>query len=166
MNAPNANPLPCPLNRMRVEKAWIDYNGHMNDAYYALVFSRSLDKMMEALGLATHSRTRESLTIYTLTLTVHYLREALEGEMLAVEGRVLDHDAKRLRVWMSMKRENGEECAQSEQVLLCVDQSGDKPRGAPFPPEVLAHLQAAQRAQADEPVPAAAGRGISLQKRS
>ncbi len=158
--------LPNPLNTMPVQKDWIDYNGHMNDAYYALVFSRSLDRMMEALGLDTHDRTRDSLTIYTLTLTVHYLREAHEGETLFVEGRVLDHDEKRVRVWMSMRRENGEECAQSEQVLLCVDQSGDKPRGAPFPPAVLARLREAHRAQQHEPTPAAAGRGISLQKRS
>jgi acyl-CoA thioester hydrolase len=157
--------LPALLHRMRVLPEWIDYNGHMNDAYYALVFSRAGDQLMEALGLKTYGRSASALTIYTLSLTVHYVREAHEGEELFVFGRVLDFDAKRIRIWFSMRRANGEECAQSEQVYLCVDQSSGAPKAAPFPADVAQKLAAAHRAQLDEPLPKAAGRGISLQKR-
>ena len=34
-----------------VHAEWVDYNGHMNDACYALVFSRALDGFIEQIGL-------------------------------------------------------------------------------------------------------------------
>ncbi len=35
----------------RVEPAWIDYNGHMNMAYYNLVFDQALDEVFDELGI-------------------------------------------------------------------------------------------------------------------
>ena len=37
-----------PVLETTVVSDWVDYNGHMNDAAYALVFSRSGDRWMEA----------------------------------------------------------------------------------------------------------------------
>lgn len=156
--------LPSPLYAATVEPDWIDYNGHMNDASYARVFSLSVDALMAAIGLDQQGRDRTSLTIYTMTMTIHYLREAHEGERLIVEGRILEHDDKRIRLWLVLKREDGEISALSEQVLLCVDQSGAKPRAAPFAVDQIARIRAFHAAQADEPTPREAGRGISLRK--
>ncbi|GAC1557849.1 MAG: thioesterase family protein [Beijerinckiaceae bacterium] len=154
----------APLLTASVDPAWIDYNGHMNDAYYALVFSRSVDKLMEAIGLDTHGRERSSRTIYTLTLTVHYHHEVTLGDRLAVTGRFLEHDKKRIRVWLEMTRAEGTLAATSEQILLCVDQSGEKPRAASFPPLQLAAIASMSAATAHVPWPQAAGRGISLKR--
>ena len=35
---------------MRVEPAWIDYNGHLNMAYYNVLFDRAVDEVFELLG--------------------------------------------------------------------------------------------------------------------
>lgn len=156
--------LPDPLFATSVQPGWIDYNGHMNDAAYARVFSLSVDALMAAIGLDQDGRDRSSLTIYTLTMTIHYLKEAHLGEALSVSGRILEHDDKRLRLWFELKRADGATSALNEQVLLCVDQSGDKPRAAPFAQEQIARIRAFHNSDADTPMPKLAGRGISLRK--
>ena len=156
--------LPDPLFTTKVQDDWIDYNGHMNDAAYARVFSLSVDRLMAAIGLDQDGRDRSSLTIYTLTMTIHYLKEAHLGEKLSVSGSILEHDDKRLRVWFEMKREDGAVSALNEQILLCVDQSGDKPRAAPFAPDQIARVRAFHAGDAALPMPKQAGRGISLRK--
>jgi acyl-CoA thioester hydrolase len=156
--------LPSPLFTTSVDPTWIDYNGHMNDAYYALVFSRTGDKLLEAIGLETQGRDRTSRTIYTTTLTIHYHHEVTEGEVLAADARLLEYDAKRLRIWFEMRNAGGTVVASSEQVYLCVDQSGEKPRAASFLPEQQAAIAAIAAQTADLPWPKAAGRGISLKR--
>jgi len=156
--------LPDPLFTAQVQDDWIDYNGHMNDAAYARVFSLSVDRLMAAIGLDQEGRDKTSLTIYTLTMTIHYLKEAHLGEALSVSGRILEHDDKRLRLWFEMRRADGAVSALNEQVLLCVDQSGDTPRAAPFAPDQIARIHSFHAADADLPMPKQAGRGISLRK--
>src|SRR5438270_14016762 len=95
---------PLALMNTAVAAEWLDYNGHMNDAAYALVFSRSIDELMIRIGLGPSVRQTTNLTIYTLQVMIHYLKEAKLGEPLAVQGQVLDHDPKRLRVWLEMTR--------------------------------------------------------------
>ncbi|MBV8850470.1 MAG: thioesterase family protein [Methylobacteriaceae bacterium] len=157
----NARP---PLFTTSVDPAWIDHNGHMNDAYYALVFSRTGDKLLEAIGLETQRRERTDRTIYTTTLTIHYHHEAKQGEVLTADARILEHDAKRLRIWFEMHNSEGVLVASSEQVYLCVDQSGEKPRAASFLPEQQTAIAAIAATTADLPWPKAAGRGIALKR--
>ena len=156
--------LPSPLFATTVQREWEDYNGHMNDAWYAHIFSKSVDRVMAAIGLDQDGRTRTSLTIYTLTMTIHYLREVHAGESLSTTGRILEHDEKRVRLWLEMRRGDGEIAALSEQALLCVDQSGEKPRGAPWLPDQSARIRAFHLADAHLPMPKQAGRGISLSR--
>lgn len=154
-----------PLYSDTVHKEWIDYNGHMNDAYYALVFSRTLDRLMAKLGLQQDGRTPDSPTIYTLTATIHFLAELHEGERFTAEARILAHDAKRLHLWADLFGEDGRLAAATEQVFLCVDQSGGKPRAAPFPPAATARIERIEAGRAGEPMPTRMGQGISLARR-
>jgi acyl-CoA thioesterase FadM len=63
-----------------------------------------------------------------------------------------------------MRNGNGTTVASSEQVYLCVDQSGEKPRAASFLPDQQAAIAALAARTADLPWPKAAGRGISLKR--
>src|SRR5215831_18339166 len=38
---------------MRVEPTWIDYNGHLNMAYYNVLFDRAVDEAFELIGCGT-----------------------------------------------------------------------------------------------------------------
>lgn len=156
--------VPLPSFTTAVDPAWIDYNGHMNDAYYALVFSRTGDKLLEAIGLPTQGRDRTSRTIYTTRLAIHYHHEVIEGDVLTATARLLEHDSKRLRIWFDMHNKTGTLVATSEQVYLCVDQSGEKPRAASFLPEQREAIAALAATSADMPWPKLAGCGISLKR--
>jgi acyl-CoA thioester hydrolase len=156
--------LSAPLYEGTVAAEWIDYNGHMNDAYYALVFSRTLDRLMARIGLAQDGRAADSPTIYTLTATIHYLAEIRQGEAFSADARILAYDAKRLHLWGEMRRADGAIAALTEQVFLCVDQSSDHPRAAPFPDAAQAAIARIHAERAHEPLPERMGKGISLSR--
>src|SRR5271167_4494290 len=105
-----------------VVREWVDYNGHMNDAAYAIVFSRSVDALMDRIGLDARVRERTGRTLYTLQMMLHYFKEAREGDALAVACHLLEHDEKRMRVWLDMTDAKGEHLAASEQLLISVAQ--------------------------------------------
>ena len=152
-----------PLFTVDVAPEWVDYNGHMNDAAYALVFSRSFDAYMDELGMDTAFRARTKLTIYTLTMTIHYRQEAKLGQRLNIGLHLIDFDAKKLHVWLEMSFE-GQGIAMSEQLLVCVDQSGEVPKSTAFPPDVATKIAALAQAQTDLPRPKEAGRGIAIRR--
>jgi acyl-CoA thioester hydrolase len=155
-----------PLLESEVQAEWLDYNGHMNDAFYAMQFSKATDELMALIGLGDAGRKHYRLTMYTLSILIHYRKEARLGEPLAVTAQILEHDDKRMRVWMDMRqRESGDVLAWSEQVLICIDQSGDAPRPAPFKPEMKRALEKIAAAQAHLPLPERAGQGISLKRK-
>src|SRR5271170_7884830 len=141
-----------PLHVLDVEVApdWIDYNGHMNDACYAIVFSRAGDAFMEKIGLGPLERDATKRSIFTLALLIRFISEARLGDALAVSLQVLECDAKRLRFWLEARRAaDGEPVATSEQVLTCVDLAGEKARAAEFPPAVAAKLDSLAREHAE-----------------
>src|SRR5580693_8140081 len=81
---------------MRVEPAWIDYNGHLNMAYYNVLFDRAVDEVYELLGLGLdYLKTRRHST-FTAEVHVRYLRELKEGDPVRVSFQLLDYDEKRL----------------------------------------------------------------------
>src|SRR5436305_1482522 len=116
---------PLPLLETEVAPDWIDYNGHMNDAAYALVFSRAIDRFLDRIGLDDPTRRASGYTIYTLQVMIHYFKEAKQGDPLAVTGQLIKHDAKRFRIFAEMTLgTGGPRLAASEQVLVCVNRSG------------------------------------------
>ena len=80
-----------------VRAEWIDYNGHMSEAFYVLVFGHATDSMMDAVGLGPGYREGSGCSLYTVEAHVRYLREVEEGTQLTLRTRVLGVDAKKLR---------------------------------------------------------------------
>ncbi|UYG09275.1 thioesterase family protein [Halomonas sp. M4R1S46] len=150
------------LLETRVAPQWVDYNGHMNDAEYARVFSLGVEALMDAIGLDAAGRRRHGYTLYTLETHLCYRREAHEGQPLAVEATVLDRDAKRLHVFFAMRDAEGTLLATSEQMLMGIDSEAGRP--APFPEAVERAIAALPHAEADA-WPELAGRRIGLPPR-
>lgn len=149
--------------RDRVRAEWVDYNGHLRDAFYMLIYSHATDALLDAIGLDAAQREARGRSMYTVEAHVNYLREVREGTPLRVEVRVLEHDAKRMRVYLEMfadgsSAEQTPVCA-SEQLLLHVDRSG--PRAVPFDADVLARVAALGEESAGMTA-RHAGRSISL----
>jgi len=155
-----------PVLATTVVGEWVDYNGHMNDAAYALVFSRAGDALMDRIGLDAAARKRSGLTVYTLQAMLHYFKEAKEGDALSVSCQLLEHDDKRMRLWLDMTSASGERLAASEQLLISVARRDAGSRAAPWGHETKAALDALAKAQSGLPHPPAAGAGVTLKRRS
>lgn len=156
--------VPFVSRPMAVEPAWTDYNGHMNMAYYNVLFDRCADHAFDVLGIgAAYAKTRR-LTIYTAEVHVCYVRELHQNESVTVSLQLLDHDAKRLHLYQEIRHEDGWLAATSESLSLHIDMSG--PKVTPFPADVLKNIEEMRNAHADLPMPERAGRKIGIVRKS
>ena len=131
-----------PIYRAAIDPGWIDFNGHLRDAYYGLVASYAIDDVMDYLGLDAAYRARTHCTLYTLEMHLHYLHEVKSSDDLSVVSSVFDFDRKRIQVGCRFSCSRvSESVATAEMMLLHVHQ-GDKPAAASFPDEVSAKLEA------------------------
>lgn len=121
------------LYQDEVRKDWVDYNGHMNDAEYARVFSLSVDAFMDYIGLDATGREAHHYTIFTLETHLCYLMEANEGEALNVTAQLIDVDEKRLHIFFVLKNVEEEIVATSEQMLMGMDTEANRPAAFPSP---------------------------------
>lgn len=153
----------CPLRA--VESAWIDYNGHMNMAYYHLVFDEALDLVLDSLGIGPAYVRERQYSLFTVETHVHYLGELALGDPIRVEYRFLDWDDKRLHCYGEMYQgENGRLAATSEQLSLHIDLR--MRRAAPFPEDVVRLLAAVMDEHSALPRPDRVGHvmGIAREK--
>lgn len=147
------------LLETRVAAAWVDYNGHMNDAAYAQVFSLAVEALMDHIGLDAAGRERHAYTIYTLETHLCYRREAHEGEALTIVPTLLDRDAKRLHMFFEMRDAEDHCLATSEQMLMGMGIVSGRPE--PFPAAIDARITSLPRVAEGE-WPALAGRRIGI----
>jgi len=150
------------LYESRVSSEWIDYNGHMNDAAYAKVFSLAVDDFMDYINLDEEARSKQGYTIFTPETHVCFLKEAHENEKLLIEVQLLDSDAKRLHLFFTMKNGSGEVIATSEQLLMGMDMIQRK--SAPFPESVKASIDKLQNKDKALVIPKQAGRKIGIKR--
>lgn len=148
------------LMQTEVAPEWVDYNGHMNDAEYARVFSLAVEALMDRIGLDAAGREHHGYTIYTLETHLCYRREAHEGQPLDIELHLIDSDAKRLHVLFEMHDAEGQVLATSEQMLMGIDVASGRP--APFPVNIAGVVDKLPRATAD--ITESAGRRIGIRR--
>jgi acyl-CoA thioester hydrolase len=153
---------PLTIYRDVVRPEWVDYNGHLRDAFYLLIFSFATDALLDRIGLDDAARRERGRSVYTLEAHVNYLHEIKEGTHVRVDARVLAHDAKRLHLYLELFA-HGHDAAvsASEQMLLHVD-TRDGPKAAPFDADVAARVAELHALQRDCAPPAYAGRVIAL----
>ncbi|HWJ34140.1 MAG TPA: thioesterase family protein [Steroidobacteraceae bacterium] len=130
-----------PLYRAKLLPEWIDYNGHLRDAYYGLVLSYAIDDVMDHLGLDAAYRERTHCTLYTLELHMHYLHEVKASDELYVATSVLDADRKRIHVGCRFACDRLSEPVATGEVMLLHVHQGDKPASASFPSHIEQKLE-------------------------
>lgn len=136
-----------PIYQTPILPEWIDYNGHLRDAYYALILSLASDALMERVGLDAAYRRRSHCTLYTVEMHIHYLQEVKQTDTAIVTVRIAGADHKRIHAAFEVLRAGQTPVAAAAEVMLLhVCQGGDAVRTVPFPAEVsaaIAQLQAA-----------------------
>jgi len=154
-----------PIYRTGIEPAWIDYNGHLRDAYYGLIVSYAIDALMERIGLDEAYRARTGCTLYTLEMHIHYLQEVKATATVATDVRILGVDRKRIHAAFELRSEPATESAAIAEVMLLQVRQAESVASEPFAPAILATIEELQRACADLPPPSHGSRRMQLPQR-
>ncbi len=157
-------PAPFVSSMMEIEKGWIDYNGHLNMAYYNVLFDRCTDQAFALLGIGPDYVGKRRLTTYTAEVHVCYVRELHLGHEVNSTFHLLDHDEKRMHFFQELRHSDGWLAATSEVLTLHIDMDG--PKVCSFPPDVKAQLERMQAAHAVLPRPERAGRSIGIRRKT
>tara|TARA_R110002096_G_scaffold83849_6_gene194095 strand:+ start:199 stop:687 length:489 start_codon:yes stop_codon:yes gene_type:complete len=156
---------PLAIHTDIVHPEWIDYNGHMNVAYYVLAFDHATDAFFDYLDLGEAYKTKYNFSTFTLEGHITYDREVLEGDPLTFKTYLLDYDAKRIHYFHEMYHgTEGYLAATNELITIHIDMS--ERRSAPFAPEMTKRLEAMMQAHRHLPRPEKAGRTIGIRRQS
>jgi acyl-CoA thioester hydrolase len=148
-----------------VRPEWIDSNGHMNLAYYVVVFDLATDKLYARLGIGDAYREATGNSCFTAETHTAYEREVHLGERLHVHTWLLGADSKRLHYFHELfHSDSGERSAMQELMALHIDMRVR--RVAPFPDQQREALQQAVANFAPQQPPKGIGRRIAMPERS
>ncbi len=154
-------PAPLALHQEVVRPEWIDYNGHMNVAYYLLAFDHACDAFLDFIGMDRSYRTRTGSTTFAADCHITYRREVTEGDPLRFTSQLLAFDEKRIHHFHQMHHaEEGYLASTCEWLSLHVDLGAR--RVAPIGQDVMARLAQTLACHKNLPYPPEAGRGIGM----
>jgi len=149
-----------------IKQEWLDYNNHMNVAYYVLIFDKAGEHLVSDLGLSEAVTKATDISWMVLENHITYNNEVVLDQPVEVRAQVLDHDSKRLHLYFEMyaKNEDGSEYLAStlEQMAMCVDLKLRK--SCEFPAEVATRIEQLSQAQAGLTKPTNIGRVIGIRR--
>jgi len=115
-----------------VHRDWIDDNGHMNVAYYHLVFDLAARPFFNWLGFTEENRKAHNISTFALETHLTYLSEVKVDTIVRVESRLLDTNGKRFHFYQEMfKTESNTLAASHESVGAVVDMQQRKSTTTP-----------------------------------
>jgi len=143
---------------------WIDYNGHMMDAYYSIAFTEATEALLDHVGLGAAYRAQAGCGMYTVESHVCFRASVRVGDALSYRTQLLGCDAKRMHVFHQILiGPSGAEAATNELMFLHVDLAAERVTAIPPDHRKAALVLAAEHAKL--PVPQAAGRRIAMPAR-
>jgi acyl-CoA thioester hydrolase len=148
--------------RQQVRPEWLDYNGHLNDAGYAVVLSAAHEVLLDHLGLSAAYRESHQAAMFTVETHIRFLAECSGGQTLTAATMVVDADRKRLRLHSEVYAD-GTLVATGESLYLHVDAAAG--RTAPLPDDRWQLVERMRRAHADLPRPPHLGVGVGVSRR-
>jgi acyl-CoA thioester hydrolase len=153
------------IYRTGIAPEWIDYNGHLRDAYYGLIISYATDALMERIGLDAPYRERTHCTLYTLEMHVHYLREIKAADTVIVDLRIIAADHKRIHAAFELRCELQTDPAATAEVMLLHVRQLEAVASEAFPPALSAAIDELQQAGAQHGAGGPGSRRMQLPQR-
>ena len=155
--------FPTPFDRFEgvVRPEWIDANGHMNLAYYVVLFDHATDAIFETLGVGWNYRHATGNGTFAVETHTLHERELLEGEMVRVRTLVLGADAKRLHLAHEMRHGADDTRAAMQELMYLHIDLGAR-RVTPWPAALHEGLAAAAAAHRRLERPGWIGRRIAM----
>ncbi|UOM34054.1 thioesterase family protein [Acuticoccus sp. I52.16.1] len=143
-----------------IELGWLDYNGHLNMAYYHVMFDRTVDIAFDLLGLGRDYRERQDASIFNVETHVVYRREISAHDRVRVSFHLVGRDDKRLHGFQTMVRSVDDQlAATSESLFIHVDLATRQVSS--LPAQGLAAADEMIARQAGAGMPTMAGRRIA-----
>ena len=101
---------------------WGDYNNHLNEGYYGVIFGHASDGLLDLLGFGADYRENENGTFYTVEAHIRFEAEIAIDEPIVVDTILVGADAKRLHYWHELRVDGSDERrATQEGLMLHVD---------------------------------------------
>ncbi len=159
--APECDPATLPETESgHIRPEWIDYNGHMNVAYYVLAFDQGTDYFLATLGLDADYLCEGGST-FALEMHVTYERELRLNDPYVVRTQLVDADTKRLHLFHRMfHAEEGWLAATNEVITMHIDMVTR--RSAPFPATIQSIVDHSLVQHTAYPRPEGLGRVIGI----
>jgi acyl-CoA thioesterase FadM len=150
---------PAPFSRYEseVRPEWLDYNGHMHDASYAIALSDANEELFEALDLSADYRASSGAAFYTVETHIRFLAECGPGQTLTARTLIVDAGPKKMRLYTELLCD-GQLAATGESLYLHVDATVGAT--TPMPSDRQARVEQLLHAHAGLPRPAHLGRGV------
>ena len=146
---------------MQIEPQWIDYNGHLNMAYYNVMFDRAIDELWLKIGIGPGYMKERNSSTFTAECHVRYLREVHLGDPVQVSILLVAADEKRLHTFKELRHATeGWLSATSENMTIHMDMNVRKT--APFPSDIRARIDALAKAHSTVPRPEGIGRKVAM----
>ena len=130
--------LPIKVSQGTVKEDWIDYNGHMNMAYYVQCFEESSDFLLEHMDLGYRYAIEEQKGVFVIKCEINYRKEINLYENFIISLQDLICKGKKLIVGLKMLNENNETIADYKILNLNVDLETKK--SSTFSPKIIAQL--------------------------
>ena len=162
---PDTANIPVPFDQYTetVRPEWIDHNGHMNMAYYLLIFDRCLDFVYDQLNIGEAYVKASGGSCFSREIQVNYLQELVVGDPVRVTFQLMDYDEKRLHFFQHMYHDQDDYlAATSEQLALHVD--ANLRRTTPLPVTVKEQLNELMQKHKTLPTPEQAGSHIGIRR--
>jgi acyl-CoA thioester hydrolase len=154
-------PAPFRSSVMQLEPQWIDYNGHLNMAYYNVMMDRAIDELWLHLGIGPAYMKERHGSTFTAECHVRYLREIHLGDPVQVTITLLGSDDKRIHTFEELRHATeGWISATSENITLHIDMTARKV--APFPGDIRARIADVVASHAHVPRPEGIGRKVAM----
>ena len=156
-------PAPLKLYKGLIVPEWIDYNGHMNVAYYVLVFDRATDDFFDFMGLTAEYRAAANVSAFTAEMHVNYIREVKEGDEVFVTTQLLGYDEKRFHYFHRMYHAEQRYLAATSE-LLCLYVDMNLRRVTHMPPLIMDRLAEIKQSHAELPLPEQVGSVMKVKR--
>src|SRR3982074_2279742 len=154
-------PMPLVASVTQIEQQGIDYNGHLNMAYYNVMFDRAIDELWLKLGIGPGYMKERHGSTFTAECHVRYLREIHLGDRVQVSILLVAADEKRLHTFEELRHATeGWLSATSENMTIHIDMTARKT--APFPPDIGARIETLADARRAIDRPEGIGRKVAM----
>jgi acyl-CoA thioester hydrolase len=159
-------PIPAPFlsTSLKVIPEWIDYNGHMNVAYYLKAFDEGFDATYAAMEFGFDMIERRGISTMAAEMHITYQGELFQGDPIRIETQLVDFNRKRFHWFQQMRHgETLKLAATCEWMILFIDMN--KRKVAEMPDDIFDLMSRVKAAHAHLPRPPEVGRSISLENR-